>query len=159
MIKLDGVANFIRQMKKAQDLPDRLMRAKLAYALPFVHKSVTSKTPVYTGESLRNWVWSTGSPQGGSSPAIGSGPTGHTSTMTLGSEPRRPANQAATDASFATLNTANPYQQFWLANDSENISDLEYGLLPTHIASRSPGGMVRITVQNLLLALESGAKK
>lgn len=160
MIELKGFEAFISGLRAAKDLPDRLMRVKLQYSLQFVHTSVTKKTPVHTGQSLRNWVWTMGEPDSGSMrPALGSGDPGHTNTMPLGTEPLRPINQAAVDNSFAKISLRNPYQRFWFSNNSDTIRDLEYGLLPTAAKSRSPHGIVRVTMQNLLLALEGGAAK
>lgn len=160
MIELEGFTKFLAAMEKEKDRPDRWMRIKLSFALQFVHDGVTSKTPVFTGQSLRNWVWSTGQPHsGGQMDALGSMAPGQTSKMRLGTEPRRPVNQAAVDASLRGLNTKNPYQSFWLSNNSETIRDLEYGLLPSAERSRSPAGMVRVTMQNLMLALEGGRTK
>lgn len=160
MIEIGGLDKFLSGLAKAKLLPDELIRMKLNYALPFVHKEVTSKTPVWSGAALRNWVWTTGQPYNGPAmPALGSMEPGATNSMPLGAEPRRPINQAAADASFGQISTRNPYQQFWLANNDPDIMDLEYGKLPTPARSRSPRGMVRVTVQNLMLALEGGAKK
>ncbi|MEQ8308005.1 MAG: hypothetical protein RIA09_15720 [Hoeflea sp.] len=159
MIELGGVDKFLKGLEESLKLPEELIRMKLNYALPFVHEEVTSKTPVWSGKSLRNWVWSMDAPNS-SAPkeALGSMPPGPTNSMPLGSEPRRPVNQAAADASFAAISTRDPFRQFWLSNNSENIEGLEYGQLPTPGRSRSPKGMVRVTVQSLMLALEGGAK-
>jgi hypothetical protein len=158
-LEMTGLDQFLKDLKALKQLPDKLIRVKLAYALPFLHKEITSKTPVWTGKALRNWIWTVGAPYGGGElPALGSGPPGPTNSMPLGAEPRRPANQAAADASFAQLNMKNPYQQFWLSNNASDIADLEYGKLPTPGTSRNSKGMVRVTLQNLLLSLEGGAK-
>lgn len=160
MLEMTGLDKFLAGLQEAKKLPDNLIRMKLNFALPFIHEEITSKTPVWTGESLRNWVWSTAEPNTAPpQPALGSMPPGPTNSMALGAEPRRPVNQAAVDASFAKLNLRNPYQQFWFSNNSPDIIDLEYGKLPTPGTSRSSKGMVRVTVQNLILALEGGAKK
>ena len=160
MLEIKGLDKFLSGLGKAKILPDELIQMKLNFALPFVHQEVTSKTPVWSGQALRNWVWSVGQPN--TSPAmeaLGTIAKGPTNSMPLGVEPRRPINQAAADASFAQISTRNPYQQFWLSNNSPDIMGLEYGELPTRASSRSPRGMVRVTVQNLMLALEGGAKK
>lgn len=160
MIELGGFDAFIKAMEKEKDVPDTWMRAKLSFAINFVHESVTSKTPVYTGQALRNWVWSVGQPNsGGEMEALGNMDPGQTSKMRLGTEPRRPVNQAAVDASKRSLNLRNPYKSFWFTNNASTIRDLEYGLLPTAERSRSPNGMVRVTMQNLILALEGGRTK
>jgi hypothetical protein len=159
MIEVQGMERFLSGLEESLKLPEKLIRMKLNYALPFVHEEVTSKTPVWTGESLRNWVWSMDAPNSSApKPALGSMPPGPTNSMPLGSEPRRPVNQAAVDASFAALSTRDPFRQYWFSNNSRNIEELEYGQLPTASRSRNPKGMVRVTVQSLMLALEGGAK-
>lgn len=160
MLELKGLDKFLSGLAEAKVLPDELIRIKLNFALPFAHREITSKTPVWSGQALRNWVWTVGQPNSApAAPALGTMPPGPTNSMPLGTEPRRPINQAAADASFAKISTKNPYQQFWLSNNSPDILGLEYGELPTKTTSRSPRGMVRVTVQNLMLALEGGAKK
>jgi len=161
MLEMRGLDKFLSGLKKAKAVPDDMIRMKLSFALPFAHEEITSKTPVWSGQALRNWVWSVGSPNTSpAKPAMGTMPPGATNSMPLGAEPRRPVNQAEADASLARINwQRNPYQQFWFSNNAPDIMGLEYGLLPSPSRSRSPKGMVRVTVQNLILALEGGAKK
>ncbi|MDW9531874.1 hypothetical protein RWE87_13280 [Sinorhizobium meliloti] len=160
MLEMSGLDKFLKGMEAAKSLPDDLIRMKLNFALPFAHQEITSKTPVWSGQALRNWVWSVGQPNTSSAKeALGTMDPGPTNSMPLGAEPRRAINQAAADETLAAISTRNPFKQFWLTNNSPDILDLEYGKLPTPSSSRSPRGMVRVTVQNLLLALEGGAKK
>ena len=153
VINLNSFLSGLERLKKE---PEKIVRRKLEVVLRLVHQGVTSRTPVYTGKSLRNWVWTMDQPSASSDlPALGSGDPGHTGSMPLGAEPRRPANQAAVDASFATLDLSKPMRSFWLSNNSENIVDLEYGMLPTPGRSRNPAGMVGVTFEEVLQALRS----
>lgn len=157
-VSMSGLSGFLSGLEKAKQAPAKIMARKMMLACQFVHEGVTSRTPVHTGESLRNWVWSMNEPNSGTAmPALGEGDPGQTSKMRLGSEPRRPANQAPVDASLARLNFKDPFRQYWLSNNSKTIAGLEYGQLPNPQMSRSPNGMVRITVQELLLKLQTGA--
>lgn len=133
--------------------PERLFRIKMQKLTVFVHKGVTSKTPVFTGKSLRNWQWTMDEGFSGVLEAAGSGPTGQTSQMPIGTEPRRSANMASPDASLSALNYSKPFRKYILTNNSENIIPLEFGQLPSSDTSRSPAGMLRITVENLKLLL------
>ena len=156
MTEVINMNSFIAGLEKLKGEPEKIIRRKLEVVLRLVHKGVTSRTPVWTGKSLRNWVWTMDQPSSASNlPALGSGDPGPTSTMPLGAEPRRPANQAAVDASFATLDLSKPMRAFWLSNNSDNIVDLEYGMLPTPGRSRNPAGMVRVTFEEVLQALRS----
>src|SRR4051812_12776529 len=75
-------------------------------AVEFVHEGVTMRTPVWSGELLRNWRWSMDS--AGTATILGPVSTdrksyGRTSTMSLGTEPMRPASQASVDATKDAL--------------------------------------------------------
>ncbi len=50
---------------QAKQAPAKIMARKMMLACQFVHEGVTSRTPVHTGESLRNWVWSMNEPNSG----------------------------------------------------------------------------------------------
>lgn len=106
---------------------------------------IKSLTPVNTGQAVRNYIWTTGSPNASVFDAIDNGPTGPTNTMTLGSEPRRQPNEEAARATLLALNFSNPFQTFYLANNSPDIEGLELGILPgPPLKSRSPNGMFGI---------------
>ena len=146
-----------RFFKKAMDMPRKVMSIKVMQAANFAHNSILDRTPVHTGQTLRNWKWSVGSPDMGQVlEARGSGSPGETSILTLGAESRRASNRADPDASFAKLNTKNPFQTFWMTNNSPAVLGLEFGKLPDPERSRNPAGMVRVTVQNLMMKLNSG---
>lgn len=153
-VSITGMDAFLRGLEKAKRKPEAILAKKMEKVLRLIHTKVTMRTPVHTGKSLRNWVWTVGSPSTASNlPALGSGAPGQTSKMALGSEPRRPANQAAVDASFAALDLSKPMQSFWLTNRSAEIMDLEYGKLPTPGRSRNPAGMAAVTFQEALALL------
>lgn len=153
-LSVTNLNSFIGGLNKLKAEPEKIIRRKVVVALKLVHKNVTIRTPVHTGKSLRNWVWTMDRPSSASNmPAAGSGPTGQTSKMTLGSEPRRPANQATVDATYQALDLSKPMRAYWLTNNSSEILDLEYGKLPTSEGSRNPAGMVRVTFQELIASL------
>lgn len=108
---------------------------------------IKALTPVNTGQAVRNYIWTIGSPNSIVYDAIDNGPPGPTNNMSLGSEPRRGPNEAAAERSLGSLGLiANPFGQIFLTNLSPDIQGLEYGLLPgPPLRSRSPSGMFGIT--------------
>lgn len=119
---------------------------------------IKSLTPVHTGQSVRNYIWSTGTPFLGVLEAIDNGPTGHTNSMSLGQEPRRHINEeAAAEQSLLTINFKDPFQTFILTNNAPTIQGLELGLLPgPPLKSRSPAGMFGLTQAWVALHLSQG---
>ena len=154
MISVNGMDAFLRGIEASKKAPDEMVRKTVEKLLRLVHTKVTMRTPVHSGKSLRNWVWSMDTPSTAANlPALGSGDPGQTSKMALGAEPRRPANQAAVDATFAALDLSKPMRAYWLSNRSSEIMDLEYGKLPTPGRSRNPAGMAAVTFQEALALL------
>jgi hypothetical protein len=103
---------------------------------------IKSKTPVYTGQAVRNYIWTAGEGSGTVYEAIDNGPTGHTNSMALGMEPRRGVNEAAALQSLASMS---------FANNSPDIEGLEYGTYPgAPLSSRSPNGMFGITQRHFM---------
>jgi len=160
MIGLDiDTRSFLRALDSfGKGYKERLSQ-RLARISWIVHERITERTPVWTGETLRNWQWSVGvAPEGVPQPAVGNEPTGRTNDMPLGMEPRRPANQMVADASYNAIDFSNPFQKFIFSNNSPSIEGLEYGLYPLPpLNQRSPQGMVRLTFAEVSEMLESGA--
>ena len=112
-----------------------------------LNKRILALTPVWEGDSIANYVWSVGSPLLSHRDPIGSGPPGHTNQMSLGEEPRRPANEALVRESLATVLAAKLPADIYMTNSAEGIVDLEYGQRPTPQTSRVSGaGMVRLAI-------------
>lgn len=117
---------------------------------------IKSLTPVHSGQSVRNYVWTSGVAFQGVLAAIDNGPTGHTNSMPLGSEPRRHINEEASAASLLQLNFTDPFQTFILTNNAPQIGGLELGLLPgPPLKSRSPAGMFGLTHAWVMLNINS----
>lgn len=107
---------------------------------------IKSVTPVNTGQAVRNYIWTMGSPFMGVLDAIDNGPPGPTNSMALGSEPRRGPNEAAAAESLSSINVGNPFGVIYLTNNAPDIEGLEMGLLPgPPLKSRSPQGMFGLT--------------
>jgi hypothetical protein len=115
------------------------------------------RTPVHSGQAVRNMIWSVG--QGGASaqPAIEDPvDTGRTSQMELGQEPRRAANEAAARESLAALSFKDPFQVFVLENASPDIGLIENGSSGSPGKSRAPAGVFVITIAEVMARLKTG---
>ena len=143
----------IAGLEKYKSLPEKMLRRAIVIDVRFLHKAVTDRTPVHTGKSLANWVWSVGTPFSGTIKESTSGDIGQTRNAPLGSEGRRASNQAKVNQTLSSLDFSNPFQVFYLTNNAESIMDLEYGKLPTSKDSRSPDGMARISMQELKIVM------
>lgn len=155
-VKMQGVSSFLAGLTKDLQMPEKVVRPLVRNLVFTAHMSITDRTAVWSGRSLRNWVWTTGAPNGQTFDEIDNGDPGPTNSMPLGTEPRRGPNQAESDATRDQLSFRNPFQQFWFSNNAENIIELEYGELPTPSSARQKAGMVRVTFQELLLKLQTG---
>jgi hypothetical protein len=117
---------------------------------------IKSVTPVNTGQAVRNYCWTRGVANMETYAAIDNGPPGPTNSMALGSEPRRAPNEAAAFETLLALDVgSNPFDAFYLANNSPDIEGLELGIYPgPPLKSRSPSGMFGITsaYANMLVA-------
>lgn len=153
-----GVTNLnavTARLKKVKGEPRRKARARLINMLTYIHKKVTERTPVWSGEALANWRWNIGKASRimtGPIPAPGNGEPGKTSTMSLGTEPRRPAAQAVADQNFDAFikrvqQSKNPFQPIYLSNLAPHAQMLEDGVLSSPEKSRAPNGMLRITIE------------
>ncbi len=125
----------------------RDMTRRVERAATLMHRLSTSKIPVWKGTALANMQWSTGAPAVGVvSAAGGSKDPGPTNSMRVGSEPRRPENQAVADASFNQLNFSNPFQEFILVNNAPHMRRIEFGLPPRDgLKARAPKGVFRVS--------------
>lgn len=119
---------------------------------------IMALTPVWEGEAMVNYEWSVGSPLlVYNFPRGGGVDPGHTNSMPLGPELRRPENEAAVRENLQAVLSANLPADIWLSNTSPGIIDLEYGLNPTPKTSRvsQSQGMVRLAVKQAMGMLRS----
>lgn len=114
------------------------------------------KTPVHTGQAVRNYVATVGTPYSG---AVKQGPDAveATNRLALGSERLRGGAAAEAKATLESVDYADPFKVFWITNKTPHIAGLEAGELPEEpFTPRSPQGMFGITLQELSAMLESG---
>lgn len=119
--------------------------AEVQNAAVVVVQECMKNTPVWEGEVVRNYNAGVGGPGGGGAKApIGSGPTGDTKNMALGSEPRRPANESAALGEVrSAVSGMRALQDVVVGNSSSNFNRADSGAAPTPQQARNPGGIVR----------------
>lgn len=132
---------FKRAEQRFDDHADRL--------LVRLNELILARTPVWEGDTVHNWRWSTRAPNMQHADPIDNGPPGRTSEMALGQEPRRRANETRSRQSLAAALKARTPIDIYLTNTAESAVDLEYGLLPTREGSRNPAGMVRLSLKEV----------
>lgn len=130
--------------KKAQD--DYGNRSNTV--LIALNEKILAATPVWEGDTILNWRWSTRSPDTRHENPRGSGDPGPTNTMPLGAEPRRKINEERPRRSLAGALKAKKPIDIYLTNTSDSAVALEYGQFPTPKSSRvdSARGIVRLAV-------------
>lgn len=113
-------------------------------------------TPVWEGTAIRNYVWyAAGGGAGGEKQALGSGDPGPTNDMSLGSEPRRPANEAAARADMETfLGAMRKLTSVRVSNTAAHFDLVDNGSAPTGDRARNPGGVMKVSEGNAKGALE-----
>lgn len=132
---------FATAEKRYDERADRLL-IKL-------NELILARTPVWEGDTIHNWRWSTRAPDMRHEAPLDNGDPGRTSEMSLGEEPRRRVNETRPRQSLAGALRAKEPIDIYLTNTAESAVDLEYGLLPTRAQSRNKMGMVRISIKEV----------
>jgi hypothetical protein len=149
-------SDFFAGLRAAVGEHERRVAQRVREITYHLHVEITHATPVWSGAALANYQWSAGAPIETIIEPIGEGHPGHTNEMPIGPEPRRAANQASADASFAAVDFSNPYRVFWLNNNAPHIAGLEYGEYPPPPANqRSPQGMFARALNVVVTKLEA----
>lgn len=146
MLSIKFNPGILRAKKKAiNDEITKEMSKLLREIVMVMHETVHERTPVWEGTAVANFQWSQSQPFYGTIDPVESGPTGKTSKMSVGAEPRRSANQALSDASLNNIDFSKPFRQLFLTNNAEHFELLESGSAPTPDRSRvnSATGIMR----------------
>lgn len=139
-------AAFSRFFEQALDTYDNSLDRKLIE----LNELILAETPVWEGDVIHNWRWSTKAPSFDHEDPIESpADPGKTSKMELGSEPRRRANEARPRRSLAAALKAREPVDIYLTNTSEHAVELEAGLLPDPASSRARAGFVRLAIKQV----------
>lgn len=113
------------------------------------------KTPVNTGQAVMNYVATKGTPYGGPVKEAGKAVEA-TNKLALGAERLRGGAEAVAMATLKGLDFSDPYQTYYITNRAPHIGGLEDGALPeAPYTPRSPAGMFGVTVQELMMLLNS----
>lgn len=144
----DGNLTAVLQgtMKKVLDKVDRDLDAKLVQ----LNELILAQTPVWEGDVIHNFRWSTRAPDYRyEAPIETPQEPGPTNTMALGTEPRRRANERRPRQSLAGALRAKEPVTIYLTNTSEHAVELEHGLLPTPQTSRARPGYIRLALKTV----------
>lgn len=137
------LAEFDAEMKKLE----QEAITETTRAARVVTQALFGRTPVHTGETVRNYVWKIGGFSGARFAALGGEPE-QTSKLPLGPESNRGVNQAAALAGVAALRPSKLTNLFVTNNINSVKWDLiDSGSAPLTTKPRNPGGVSRIALQ------------
>jgi hypothetical protein len=119
-------------------------------------RNLIRRTPVHTGQTVRNYVATNGRPYGGPSKS-GRPAVEPTNPLPVGAERLRGAATAEAVATLNNVDFSNPFDNFFITNKSPAVAGLEAGELPKEpFTPRSPQGMFRVTLQEITLVVKTG---
>jgi hypothetical protein len=140
-----ALKGFFSQAEEAVTQRERVMLIAL-------NEKILARTPVWEGDTIHNWRWSTRAPDTRHEEPIDNGPPGPTNTMPLGQEPRRAVNETRARQSLAGALRAREPQDIYLTNTADSAVGVEYGQLPTPQRSRVDGsaGVLRLAIKEVM---------
>lgn len=166
MAEFVGIDRDLDEIEREIDSLEQKAVAELKDASRQLLDELFSRTPVWSGRTVRNYVFAVGgSPGGGEVEPIGGpgyqagkgwraqreGDPGPTSQMSLGSEPRRPENEAAARADMeGALSALQNLQDITVGNNSRNFDAVDAGEAPVPGRARNPGGVMILAHQALV---------
>lgn len=145
-----NIDGFIGEIEKKIEKLEEKAAVEVTSIAVELTVALMENTPVWSGETVRNYAWGTTMPGTGAVKEIGSSDPGPTNSMSLGSEPRRPANEAAalSEVKSIKMTTLQPlYGTNRIAADKWDLID--NGAAPTTATSRTPGGISRRATQKV----------
>jgi hypothetical protein len=136
---LDGVKQFEKEGAKVT-----------ADATLVLVDALMARTPVWSGETVRNYAVGVGSAPSGAKSAIGGVEPGDTNNMPLGPEPRRARNEAAARAEAQAVINPEKLVNYVVTNTvaSSKWDLVENGSAPTPDRARYPGGITALAQQS-----------
>jgi len=150
VVKFTNIVPTIKELRKAIVESEVQADKTTDHAALIIMEEFFKRTPVWSGETIRNYAWgkgkkASGSPKG----AIGSGPPGPTGSMAMGAEPRRPANEAAVMSELQGLIADPKLGDMHLTNlvRADKWDLVDNGSAPTPDRARNPGGVTKIAMQ------------
>lgn len=153
---VQNAVSFNTELDKAIDRFEKKWKRRNRILVTEAMKRLIAKTPVHTGQTVRNYVASNGRPNSGGVKS-GEAPVERTNRLPVGAEQLRGAAAAEAMATLAAVDFSNPYDVFFITNRSPAVAGLEIGALPEEpFVPRSPQGMFGVTLQELSAMLDSG---
>jgi len=144
MAKFVGIDATFAELRVAVAAFEQQAVEETKRAARVVTESLFEHTPVWSGETIRNFTWGIGTPPaGGAKPVIGSGDPGPTNSMPMGSEPRRPANEAAVMSELNAALSFNKLADLFVTNTvaATKWNLVDSGVAPAPGQARNPGGV------------------
>jgi len=151
-----GIDQEIARLERELEQVEKTAVQQINTAALSVLQMFFDRTPVHTGETVRNYTVGVGGPNNNHTRPSG-GPPGRTSQMPIGSEPNRSINeQAALAAAEASSNKTGELKDLVITNtiDAEKWDLIDNGSAPTKDASRNPGGVSKIVAQSARVRLK-----
>lgn len=157
-VKINGIGAFAKEMKQALAELESEAVQEVAQAMPLISKEMMKRTPVWTGESVRNYTWQKGDLATGPTKAPLGGAPERTNDKALGTENNRGINEAAALASIPVV-TGGKLTNVTLTNtiDDKKWDLIDNGSAPTTpgLTPRNPGGVSKIAIQSARRKLEN----
>lgn len=147
---------FMRGLDQSYTRFEKRFQKRMRVLVTEGMKRLIRRTPVHTGQAVRSYVASAGTPFSGGA-AAASKPVQATNQLPLGAERLRSgaANQAM--STLGLVDFSDPFQNFYITNSAPHIAGLEAGELPrAPYTPRSPQGMFAVTLQELITLLDAG---
>jgi hypothetical protein len=146
---LTGIGQWKTDAFAALDAFEEQLIEEMKNAARVVTHEMMSRTPVWSGKTVRNYAWGIGSASGGyTSPAGGDDGPRHPSgrgSLTLaglGEEPNRAANEGAClDEMEGVLSGMTELETLVVTNHSPIWDLVDNGSAPTPERARNPGGV------------------
>lgn len=155
-MKLTGIEQTMQQLYAEMEKLEQQAVAETKRAARLLMANLFENTPVWSGETVRNYVFGVGgTPGGGTRSPIGGTP-GPTNAMVMGSEPLRPANEAAAMAELNSVLTFTKLTDLFATNliDAAKWDLIDNGAAPSPGKARNPGGVSILAEQSTRNALE-----
>lgn len=155
---LAGAAALITAMKAEIKKLEEQGIAEVKKAARTVVTKMQSRTPVWTGETVRNYTAGIGGKNGARHPGSAEPPEGSTPTG-LGNEVNRSSNENAAlsgiSSALAALRNLKQNVQITNTIDSGKWDLIDNGSAPTRERARNPGGVSSISIAGARAVLKN----